>query len=109
MNLDEFIIQALQNGTYNAYVDEPGFDTLYVRVAKRYIDNVYIQTIDLANIIASNPGEGMFSKLVIKLRNKYPDLTIFVECVLTSRFANKLISMGFVEVKNQPSNFYYVG
>jgi hypothetical protein len=86
MNLDEFIAQALEKRMRNAYVDEPGFDTLYVRVATRFLDDQQLQTIDLATIGASVPGES----------------------VQTERFRNKLRTMGFVERPYEPYNFYLV-
>jgi hypothetical protein len=106
MNLDEFIAKALNNGMRNAYVDEPGFDTLYVRVATRFLDGQRMRTIDLATIGASVPGGGAFTRLVTRLRDQYPTMTIFVESVQTDRFATKLRAMGFVEREWEPGNFY---
>jgi hypothetical protein len=108
MNLDEFIAQALEKRMRNAYVDEPGFDTLYVRVATRFLDDQQLQTIDLATIGASVPGGGAFTRLVERLRKQYPTMTIFVESVQTERFRNKLRTMGFVERPYEPYNFYLV-
>ena len=106
MNLDEFIAQALNHGMRNSYVDEPGFDTLYVRVATRFLDGQRMKTIDLAVIGASVPGGGAFTKLVARLREQYPTMTIFVESVQTERFRDKLREMGFVEREWEPYNFY---
>ncbi|MCK9567488.1 hypothetical protein M0R72_00900 [Candidatus Pacearchaeota archaeon] len=106
MNLDQFITQVLEHGVRNAYVEEPGFDTLYVRVAIRFFDGQQMRTIDLATIGASNPGGGAFTKLVARLREKYPTMTIFVESVQTEWFRNKLRAMGFVERDLEPYNFY---
>lgn len=106
MNLDQFIAQALNRGVRNTYVDEPGFDTLYVRVATRFLDDQQLRTIDLATIGASDPGGGAFTRLVARLMDQYPTMTIFVESVQTERFATKLRAMGFVEREYEPYNFY---
>jgi hypothetical protein len=99
MNLDEFIAVASKKSyASNAYVDEPGFSALYVRLTKRYINDNFINTIDLANIAAENPGDGAFTRLVKRLKKQHPALTIYVESVLNPRFERKLLSMGFAEV-----------
>ena len=105
--LDDFIAQALtKQWPANAYVKEPGFSSLYVRIAKRYIDGEMQTTIDLANMTASRPGKGAFTKLVERLRAQY-GLIIYVECVLNPRFEAKLVRMGFVQhTQHDPSSYY---
>ena len=104
--LDAFIAQALtKDWPANSYVREPGFSSLYVRVAKRYIDGEMQTTIDLANMTASRPGNGAFTRLVERLMAQYR-LIIYVECVLNPRLAAKLIRMGFVQHKHDSSSYY---
>lgn len=104
--LDAFITQALsKDWPANSYVKEPGFSSLYVRVAKRYIEGEMLTTIDLANMTASRPGKGAFTKLVERLSSQYK-LIIYVECVLNHRLIGKLVRMGFLQ--HNDSNSYYL-
>jgi hypothetical protein len=106
--LDDFITQALAKSLpANAYVKEPGFDSLYVRVARRHINGELQTTIDLANMTASKPGNGVFTKLVERLKAQY-GLIIYAECVLNPRLAAKLIRMGFVQHTQHDSSSYYL-
>jgi len=81
----------LAGSSRNAYIHHRGWDSLYVRRTQRF----GFPTIDLANITAAKPGNGAFTKLVKHLRTEYPQLGIFVECVLNKRFEEKLKRMGF--------------
>jgi len=96
--LDEFIVGSTTNWPNNAWVRERGFESLYVRVARRHLD--------IANVTARKPGRGTFTKLLQRLKKDYPHLTIFVESALEQRFRNKLVKWGFVEREGEPHNFY---
>ena len=108
--LDNFLKQA-QTCVFsaNSYVTEPGFAHLYVRFCKRrYIEDGYVDNVfDLANLKASTPGNGAFSALVERLRRDYPNMGLYVECVLNPRFGQKLERMGFKRVtKEQPFSYF---
>jgi hypothetical protein len=103
--LDAFITQALTKRPTNSYVKEPGFSSLYVRVANRYIEGKMQATIDLANMTASRPGNGAFTRLVERLMSQY-EMIIYVECVLNPRLPSKLVKIGFIRHNN--SNNYYL-
>ena len=101
MTLDAFIQSRLDGKLFprNAYVTEPGFSSLYVRLSERYIDGrVQHPVLDLANLSAKKPGNGSFKKLIARLRTDRPELGLFVECVQTERFAQGLLKMGFRDV-----------
>jgi hypothetical protein len=103
---DDFITQALEKSwPSNSYVREPGFSSLYVRVAKRYIEGKMQTTIDLANMTAKRPGKGTFTRLVERLMTQY-GMIIYAECVLNPRLAGKLVRMGFVQ--HNDSDSYYL-
>jgi hypothetical protein len=106
---DEFVAPRVDNPRIfprNAYVDHPGWKSLYIRVTKRYIDKkTLIMVIDLANIEAIEPGKGTFRKLVAHIQETYPSMTIFVESVLEPRFGYGLWRMGFEKVDSHNS-FY---
>lgn len=107
MRLDSFIKKHTPTFHFpnNAYVKEPGFKTLYVRVTRRYIlGKVAHPVLDIAYVEAIKPGNGTFTGLVKKLQGKYPDLNIFVESVLNKRFRSKLLSLGFKNADDEGSS-----
>ena len=106
MNIDELIASSAGKLNVREYLEHPDFSTLYVRVTTRYINNQYVKTIDLANLEAKNPGNGSFKKLVNYLLDKYPEYTLYVECVLTERFQKGLIKMGFTKISYYTDCYY---
>lgn len=98
--LDEFIDHFMRQENCawptNAYVDEPGFKHLYVRITPRYIDGVkWPYVLDLANMETNKPGTGVFKAFIHRIREKYPQLGLYVENVLNPQFRDGLIRMGF--------------
>lgn len=105
-NLYAFIKAAQKSFAVNrAYVSFPGFSSLYVRVAKRYINGEYVNTIDLAAITAEKPSHGAFKNLIKYLNHAFPEYGIYVESVLTERFKEGLLKLGFTSVGI--NNFYF--
>lgn len=108
--LDEFIaprLKELRMFPRNAYVKHPGWKSLYVRVSQRYIDGrVLRMVIDLANIEAFKPGTGAFRNLVTHLRKTYPQATIYVEQVLSQRFQEGLLRLGFTRRGDFEPSYY---
>ena len=110
--LDEFIkIHANNQSKFprNSYTK---WDTLtiYVRVGPRYLNGVlYEHVIDIANVTADVPGKGVFTRLVSHLRDTYPSFSLYVECVLTARFAKGLERLGFVPTNGNPRCFHILG
>jgi hypothetical protein len=106
VTLDEFIASVKAKPfPRSRWVEHEGFDGLYVRVGPRYICGELVPTIDLANMNAILPGKGAFKKLVKHLQDNYPEYTIHVENVLTQKFQDGLIRMGF-EPTDIPLCFY---
>lgn len=99
--LDEFIEQCIEGekrGTIlgrNSFIDHPEWSSLYIRVSRRIVDRIHVRTIDLANIEARERGRGACRRLLVHLRRKYPDRTIFVESVLDARFQDFFRAAGF--------------
>lgn len=105
MNLDEFMHQ---NRVRNVYVSEPGW-SLYVRKTTRMLGGNRIELVlDLANIEATVKDRGTFFDLLVRIRKKYPEWTIFVENVLTPRFSIYLERRGFTCIPGDgyTSSFY---
>lgn len=93
--LDDFI-NGCSFRDRNAYVKEEGFYHLYVRYGDRYINGVQTSNVlDLANFEAKIRGTGLFTRLIERIRTTYPDVTIYVECVINPRLPKKLKSLGF--------------
>ena len=98
--LDDFIRSYAESEvSRNSHVRAFGFRTCYVRISPRYLLGAWRKpTLDLASITAQRPGRGTFTKLLLRLRSTYPDLTIFVESVASLRFRARLEALGFVPV-----------
>lgn len=95
----------------SAYVREYGFKSLYVRVGKRFLLGEWQPSVlVIANITASQPGKGRFTKLIQRLRMERPTLGIMVESVLNPRFRTKLLAMGFQSLATQfdPTENYWL-
>lgn len=107
--LGEFISSQGERRPRNAYVRFPGFSTLYVRCTKRFLRHELVSPVlDIANIEASRPGKGAFTKLFEHLRENYPEMWLFVECVANERFEKKLRKMGFTQCTNDLLPSFYM-
>jgi len=107
--LDEFMKRGAVGKRMNAYVRHPGFKHLYVRHTQRYIHGeIASPTLDLANIEATHPGKGAFTKLHKHLRQMYPEYWLYVESVMNPRFEKKLLALGFTQVDVGLSPCFYM-
>lgn len=101
--MDEFIRRARKKEFFpaNAWVREPGFESLYVRFGQRYIGNVKLDAVlDIANATTIKKGKGTFTNLIHRLRKEYPDVTLYVECVINQFLQDKLLRLGFTKIPN---------
>jgi GNAT superfamily N-acetyltransferase len=113
MTLDQFIQDARSRRTVasRAHVDEPYFETLYVRLTRRHIDgSEHWPVLDLASLSVheAHRGQGRFTKLVERIRTQHPMLHLFVENVMEPRFQEYLARCGFAVVEprlNPPCYF----
>jgi hypothetical protein len=109
MNLDQFLDKHLsklpgQLFPVRAYIEEPGFNSLYVRLSARFIDDaLFFPVFDVASLEVRNKGQGVFTRRIQQVRAKYPNLPIYVESVVNERFARYLLKQGFELVRNPPS------
>ncbi len=85
----------IRSGAKNEWVQEFGFDALYVRHSFRLIEDELKPTLELANMKASAPGEGAFTTLIDQVQIHFPNLWIYVENVQHPRFMRKLEQLGF--------------
>jgi len=99
--LDEFLKSPIKNSD----LDIPGFDRFYARKGPYYVDGkIYPKVLQLANITATNPGQGEFSKLTEQLKKL--NMPIIIESIQNPRFPRKLEELGFKQV-NKNSGLHY--
>lgn len=85
--------------------------SIYVRKSKRIFHNEIYDFFDFANIEATETGTGLFTKIIKKFEDIYPNKNIFIESVLTPRFANYIENvLGFEKPDeiNANNNFYKI-
>lgn len=106
MTLQEFLNRK-NKFPNNAYVDEPGFNSLYVRDTYRRIEGQRIKTIDIASVEVEHKGTGIFTNLIKKLHSEH---NLYIECVTTQRFEKLLLRLGFKKQIDTGSGFpsYYL-
>lgn len=92
----------------NLYVKFPGFKDLYVRKGPYLIRTEtfkdYCESIQIANVTASRPGNGAFRELIDFLEQNYPQYVILVECV-HGDLQDICRHMDFVEINKELTRF----
>lgn len=116
MTLDEFIQDGItrvieHNLASRAHIKEPDFETLYLRVTRRYLDGVaHLPVLDIADVTVrrNRRGHGVFTGFLDRVRDQYPALHLFVENVQEDRFGKHLERYGFtaVEPRLDPPSFF---
>ncbi len=93
MTLDEFIASKRPN----LYVQEPGFESLYVRNSRRYLEGkLYQDVLDVANVTVLVQKQGTFTNLIKRLQEQYPSKVLFIENIMVAPLAFSLEKHGFV-------------
>lgn len=97
--LDEFITRVRCKTRGNAWVIESKFEGLYVRYGDRFIvtdERTYADVLDLANVTVEEKYRrtGVVTALVIRLRQTYPGMHLYVENA-TPEFGILLLRLGF--------------
>jgi hypothetical protein len=54
-------------------------------------------SIQIATIVAQEPGKGAFTNLLLYLTTNFSNRIIYIENALTERFRDYLVRVGFVE------------
>lgn len=70
---------------------------IYIRKSKRYINDKLLIFFDFATIEVTETNTGLFTAILNKFEEVYPNKNIFIESVLTERFANYIRKLGFIE------------
>lgn len=103
------IDQFLNSSQRNMWVQNKAIK-IYVRKSKRFFKGQMYDFFDFATIEVKKPGQGLFTQILNKFEEKYPDKNIFIESVLTDRFADYIKNkLGFEEPEdNYNRNFYKI-
>ena len=107
-NLHQFILSArnrkIKAGSCRAWVNEPKFEGLYVRYTRRAIRSpenaemkVYEDVLDIANVTVKphHQRRGVFTALIQRVRETYPDVGIYVENARPDTLEPLLKRLGF--------------
>ena len=99
----------LDSGLRNAWIDNDSIK-IYIRKSKRVFKGNVYDFFDFANIEVTEPGTGLFTKILEKFEEIYPTKNIFIESVLTERFSNYIKNvLNFdEEILNNSNNFYKI-
>lgn len=101
--IDDFLLSPVKN----TWIENDEIK-IYVRKSKRYFKSQVFDFFDFATIDVENTGHGLFTQILKKFEEKYPEKNIFIESVLTERFADYIKNkLGFEEEPNNISNNFY--
>lgn len=108
MNLEQF----LQSKYQNLWIYEPQME-IYVRKGVHYhpILKEPINCLDIANVQVSAPNNGIFTRWLekaISLANRWEFDAVYVESVLTERFANYFRVRDWIETSHEPPCFFMI-
>ena len=108
-NILEQISYFLESTQRNAWVENKGIK-IYIRKSKRNFKGQMYDFFDFATIEVKKPGQGLFTQILKRFEEIYPDKNIFIESVLTERFADYIKNkLGFEEPDdNYNINFYKI-
>lgn len=82
--------------------------SIYIRKSKRPYKNEMLDFFDFATIDVVETGNGLFTQIVKRFEELYPNMNIFIESVLTDRFASYIKNkLEFEEILPNPSNNFY--
>jgi len=99
----------LKSGQRNLWIGNDEIK-IYIRNSKRHFKGQMYDFFDFASIEVEKTGQGLFTQVLKKFEEKYPDKNIFIESVLTERFADYIKNkLGFEEPEdNYNRNFYKI-
>jgi hypothetical protein len=95
----------------SSYVKESGFKNLYVRIGPRYYGeyNIWYSALDIANVAVRREGQGTFTRFIGALQERHPMLGLYVENVMTQRFAKMLVErLGFIESESNMGCYWLI-
>ena len=83
---------------------------IYIRKSKRGYNKEMLDFFDFASIDVAETSNGLFTQILKRFEEIYPNMNIFIESVLTDRFASYIKNnLEFEEILPNPcSNFYKI-
>ena len=81
---------------------------IYIRKSKRNFKGQLLDFFDFASIEVENTGQGLFTQILKKFEEIYSNKNIFIESVLTDRFADYIKNKLGFEEPNNDKNFYKI-
>jgi len=79
---------------------------VYVRHAHHLINGQPTETLDIANVEVATTGKGTFTRFLEMAERLNPHQAIFIENVMSERFANYFRRRGWGEMPTNPPCFY---
>lgn len=114
MKLDKFIADSMpqieRQIASRQHVSEPGFNVLYVRITQRYFDGARAwPVLDIATVevCEDQRGQGIFTRLLSRVRRTYPQLHLYVENA-EPRLARRLLQLGFRQYGTDEQRSYFL-
>jgi hypothetical protein len=81
---------------------------IYIRKSKRNFRGQMFDFFDFAAIEVYKQGQGLFTQVLKRFEEIYPNKNIFIESVLTDRFADYIKNkLGFEEEENNVNRNFY--
>lgn len=109
-DVDEILNQIsdfLKSNMKNTWIGNESI-SIYIRKSKRPYKNEMLDFFDFATIDVVETGNGLFTQIVKRFEELYPNMNIFIESVLTDRFASYIKNkLEFEEILPNPSNNFY--
>lgn len=106
LTLDEFLANPALS-SYRAWVEEPGFKSLYVRWGRHFIDGKMHAMLDLANANALHERSGALTRLLDRLEAQHPQLGLYMADVLNEHLHAFLVRRGFTRDPYKPMDYCY--
>lgn len=81
---------------------------IYIRKSKRGYNKEMLDFFDFASIDVAETSNGLFTQILKRFEEIYPNMNIFIESVLTYRFASYIKNnLEFEEILPNPSSNFY--
>lgn len=81
---------------------------IYIRKSKRVYNKEMLDFFDFASIDVAETSNGLFTQILKRFEEIYPNMNIFIESVLTDRFASYIKNnLEFEEILPNPSSNFY--
>ncbi len=98
----------LQSDFSNQWLSNELMKEVYVRKSHRRLSDVTYHCLDIANVHVFLTGQGTFTRFLAEVIEINPFQVIYVENVLTNRFANWFRKNNWIEIPALAPSFYLI-